>query len=120
MAHITRNQYQHAFEIGQRVADGMSIKNGIEILSSQTGMNERSAADYISFVLSLLQGGISERSVQYDAADYFMERVSALPDAQAQERACRALAGYVVYYKRANQVERPRIEAVLQKWRARL
>jgi hypothetical protein len=121
MAEISREQFEAAYELGRGVSRGLSSSGAAEELSTRTGLNPRSARDYVAFVDSLFRGGVSERSVKLDAIEYFMERIFSEERPMVQQNAVRALGHYVRYYKSANRSSgTPTVERLLVRYQDRI
>jgi 5-methylcytosine-specific restriction protein A len=97
---ITEEQVSAAYQIAKQVFDGhMKAIQGGKILSSEYGLNETTANDFIVDYKCLLDGRVFYRAMSAPAMHYFMEQIFSENTEHGRTNAIAALRGHIAYYE---------------------
>ncbi|MDZ5631922.1 HNH endonuclease signature motif containing protein [Janthinobacterium sp. GMG1] len=100
MMKITEEQVSAAYQVAKKVFDGhMKATYGGKVLSSEHGLNDTTANDFIVDYKCLLEGRVFYRAMSASAMRYFMEQIFAENDEHCKVNAITALRGHIAYYE---------------------
>lgn len=97
---ITDSQVVAACQIAKRVFDGQMKKaEGIALLTSDHGLNEATAGDFINDYKYLLEGKVFHRAMSAPAMRYFIEQIAEDRGERGQANAVKGLRAHIEYYE---------------------
>jgi hypothetical protein len=100
MGKITKEMVLYAYDVGKNVffRNQSRIDGGLQIAQA-TGMDAGSAQDYITVLLSMLDGKCYKRTINMFATDYYLRKIGIDFGVDRQRLAARASLDHVQYYR---------------------
>lgn len=115
---ISRNQYESAFRLSQRLVDGTAtITELASELSNRLQMDGANARHYLTAYSAMRKGERFLYSIQDAAVEFALSEFHANGGAASLRTALRSVDGYLAEYERVKGERRPSLRKLLLPWR---
>jgi len=102
MTQITIQNYHDCYDLGKKVAEGKMSIGMAMIKMEETGMNKRSAGDYLRCVRAMLLGEKYTSTVKKIATSYFLTEIYSEYGQEGLRKALKAVELHLEYQKGYN------------------
>lgn len=113
---IGQSQIEQAYEVARKVHRSLlTVEAGAQHLESNAGMNRGSARDYIRALQCILSGERFTRTVNAQAADYFLEKIAADFGPEKLALGIQSLNSHIIYYESTADSNLQKLRAVVNR-----